>query len=170
MSATKAESGRRFWAGRSALIMPALLVVLGVFLIIGIQDMDISGKDSLFGPKAFPWITAVGCFIVAAFLAISILRNPEIPEVDEEGTSADPSSNWRAVAITVGSFVGFAVLLQPAGWIISAALVFWGLTVGLGNTRYVFNLLIGLAASSIMQLIFAGMLGLNLPAGVMGMF
>ena len=62
------------------------------------------------------------------------------------------------------------MLLQPAGWIISEALVFWGLTVGLGNTRYVFNLLIGLAASSIMQLIFAGMLGLNLPAGVMGMF
>lgn len=170
MSTTAVDTGNRFWAGRSALIMPALLVVLGVFLVVGIQDMDVSGKDSLFGPKAFPWITAIGCFIVAALLAISIIANPEIPEPDEEGSAADLSSNWRAVAITVGSFVAFAVLLEPAGWIIAAAVVFWGLTVGLGNTRYVFNLLIGLAASSIMQLVFAGMLGLNLPPGVMEMF
>lgn len=173
VAAPQTAPGHRFWAGRSALIMPVLLVVLGIFLIAGINDMEVSGEATLFGPQAFPWITAGGCFIVAILLTISILRNPEIPEPHEgpDGQhTANLGSNWTAVAITLGSFIAFAVLLQPAGWIISAALVFWGLTVGLGSTRYVLNLLIGLAASSIMQLVFAGMLGLNLPAGVMGMF
>ncbi|WP_343913021.1 tripartite tricarboxylate transporter TctB family protein, partial [Ornithinicoccus hortensis] len=62
----------------------------------------------------------------------------------------------------------FALILETVGWIISAALVFWGITIGLGNRRYLFNLLIGLAMSSIMQLVFSGMLGLSLPPGVMG--
>lgn len=164
---------RRFWAGKGALIMPALLVVLGVFLILGIFDMDVADDSEVFGPKAFPWITAALCFLVATLLTVSILRNPEVPEpvLDEHGVPvAGPASNWRATGITIGSFVVFAVLLIPAGWIIAGAVVFWGVTVGLGSTKYVANLLIGLAASSIMQLVFVGLLGLTLPPGIMGMF
>lgn len=164
---------RPFWAGKTALIMPALLVLLGLFLIYGIYDMDVADEAELFGPRAFPWITAVFCFVVAALLTLTILRNPEVspPVLDEDGRPVSfLASNWRATGITVGSFVAFAVLLVPAGWIIAGAVVFWGVTVGLGSTRYVANLLIGLAASSVMQLIFSGLLGLTLPPGVMGMF
>ncbi|CAN3126657.1 tripartite tricarboxylate transporter TctB family protein [Mycobacterium sp. smrl_JER01] len=156
-------SPQRFWAGRSALIMPALLITLGVFLIWGIVDMEVADDSEIFGPKAFPAITAGLCFVVAALLTVSILRNPELGGPEQ-------SSNWRAAGITIGSLVAFAVLLQPAGWIIAGAVVFWGVTVGLGSTRYVPNILIGLGASSVMQLIFSGLLGLNLPAGVMGLF
>lgn len=162
----------RFWTGRGALIMPALLVILGVFLIFGILDMDVADDSEVFGPKAFPWITAGLCFLVATLLAVSIVRNPEIPDptLDENGAPVPVASNWRATGFTLGSFVMFAVLLIPAGWIIAGAVVFWGVTVGLGSTKYVANLLIGLAVSSIMQLVFVGLLGLNLPPGIMGMF
>lgn len=166
-------TGQRFWAGKSALIMPALLVLLGIFLIYGILDMEIADDSELFGPRAFPWIVAGFCFLIAALLAIHILRNPELPEplVDQHGRPyRRPASNWRAAGITIGSFVAFAVLLIPAGWIIAGAIVFWGVTIGLGSTRYVQNLLIGLAGSSIIQLVFGGLLGLTLPPGVMGLF
>jgi putative tricarboxylic transport membrane protein len=167
------DSPQRFWAGKSALIMPGLLVALGLFLIYGNLDMEVADDSEIFGPKAFPWIIAGFCFLVAALLAATILRNPEVPaaDLDERGHPvARLTSNWQATAITFGSFVAFAVLLIPAGWIIAGAVVFWGVTVGLGSTKYVVNLLIGLAGSSIMQLIFAGLLGLSLPPGVMGMF
>ena len=172
-ASAKPTPPQKFWAGKSALIMPALLVVLGLVLIYGIFDMEIADDSELFGPKAFPWITAGFCFLIAALLTLVILRNPQVPEpvLDEQGRPiASLFSNWRSTGITIGSFVAFAVLLIPAGWIIAGAIVFWGVTVGLGSTRYVANLLIGLAISSIMQLIFAGMLGLSLPPGVMGMF
>lgn len=160
-----------FWTGRSGLVIPGVLLVLGLFLVYGIMDMDVAADGELFGPRAFPWIAAAGCFIVAALLTIQILRQPDVPEsmIAEDGSiRPGTASNWSAVAITVGSFVGFALILQTIGWIISAALVFWGITIGLGNRRYLFNLLVGLAMSSIMQLVFSGLLGLSLPPGVMG--
>ncbi|MDY6997096.1 MAG: tripartite tricarboxylate transporter TctB family protein [Actinomycetota bacterium] len=154
---------QRLWSGRSALVMPVLLVALGVLLIYGIADMELADDSEVFGPRVFPAITAGFCFLVAALLTLSVLRNPELPE-------AELSSNWRSTATTFGSFAAFAVLLVPAGWIIAGAVVFWGVTVGLGSRRYVPNLLIGLAASSVMQLVFSGALGLSLPPGVMGIF
>ncbi|WP_380169480.1 tripartite tricarboxylate transporter TctB family protein [Jannaschia sp. R86511] len=159
------------WAGRSALVVPALLVGLGVFLVYGVVDMEVTDDSELFGPTVFPTMVAVTCFVVAVLLAVSIVRDPEVPEphLDADGEPVGGTvSNWRATGITVGSFVLFGLLLQPVGWIIAAALVFWGVTVGLGSTRYVFNLMVGLALSSVMQLVFAGLLGLNLPPGVFG--
>jgi len=117
---------RTFWSGKSALVMPGLLVALGLLLIFGIVDMELADDSELFGPRSFPAITAGFCFVIAALLAISIVRNPEVPE-------AELSSNWRSTGITIGSFVAFAVLLVPAGWIIAGAVVFWGVTVGLGS-------------------------------------
>lgn len=171
--AAKPTPPQHFWAGKSALIMPAMLVLLGLFLVYGILDMEIADDSEIFGPRAFPWITAGFCFLIAALLTVSIMRNPEVrePVLDQHGRPVrGPASNWRAAGITIGSFVAFAVLLMPAGWILAGAVVFWGVTVGLGSTKYFANLLIGLALSSIVQLVFGGLLGLTLPPGVMGMF
>lgn len=161
-----------FWAGRSALIMPAILVGIAIFLFVGIGNMKVAGDSELFGPKAFPTITAVACLIIAALLVISILRNPEVPDIaeSEDGTTPATLSNWRSVAIVFGTLVLFVILLETAGWIIAAALLFTGVATGLGSKRYGLNALIGLAMSSIIQLVFVGGLGLSLPAGIMGVF
>lgn len=168
---SRSDTPHGFWTGRSGLVVPAIMALLGLFLVYGIVEMDVAEDGALFGPKAFPWIAAGACFIVAALLTVQILRTPEVPEsmVQEDGSiRAGSHSNWPATLGAVGTFIGFALILETVGWIIAAALVFWGLTVSLGNRRYVFNLLVGLAMSSIMQLIFSGLLGLNLPSGVMG--
>lgn len=160
-----------FWTGRSGLVIPGVLFAVGIFLVYGISVMEVADDDELFGPKAFPWIAATACFVIGALLVVQILRHPDVPEsmIDEDGNLREgTASNWPATAITVASFLGFALILETVGWIIAAALVFWGITIGMGNRRYVFNLLIGLALSSIMQLVFSGLLGLNLPPGVMG--
>lgn len=162
-----------FWTGRSALLIPAFLVTVAAFLIYGMADMDLRGNDELFGPRAFPAITAGVCVVIAVLLTVSILRHREIPEfmVGEDGQLLPgTASNWPATLTAIGSLVLFVLLLPTAGWIIAGAAVFWGLTVALGNRRYVFNLLVGLAMSSIMQIVFSGLLGLNLPPGLLGGF
>lgn len=161
------------WAGRSALIMPVMLIILGAFLLYGAFDMHVVGDDTIFGPRAVPLFAACACFVVAVLMAVSIVRNPELGDgpVDEDGNPAPGTvTNWNTLGVTFGAFVAFAILLEPAGWIISGAIVFWIVTVGFGNTAYVKNLLIGLAGSSIVEIVFGGLLGLNLPAGVFGMF
>ena len=63
------------------------------------------------------------------------------------------------------SLVLFIALLRPAGWIIAAALLFWGVSYALGARRPIFDASVALVMSSLIQLIFGAGLGLNLPAG-----
>lgn len=87
------------------------------------------------------------------------------PAADEE---APGDTNWKALGITVASVLGFIVLLPLLGWIITAALLFGAVTFGFGSKRIWFNLAVGLLISSIVQLVFSGLLGLTLPAGFIG--
>jgi putative tricarboxylic transport membrane protein len=63
------------------------------------------------------------------------------------------------------SLVLFIALLRPAGWILAAALLFWGVSYALGARRPIFDASVALVMSSLIQLIFGAGLGLNLPAG-----
>lgn len=158
-----------FWHGRSALIMPAILVGIAIFLIVGVLRMDVPDDSGLFGPTAFPILTVVACLVVAVLLVISILRHPEPPPETSE-SAPGTVSNWRSIAIVVGTLILFVLLLETAGWIIAAGLLFTGVSTGLGGKRYGVNALAGFALSALIQLVFVGGLGLSLPAGVWGWF
>lgn len=77
-------------------------------------------------------------------------------------------SDWRTVGLTLASVVGFVLILELAGWIISAALLFWAVAATLGSHRRVFDLGVGLLFSSIIQLALGAGLGLSLPVGFVG--
>jgi len=160
------SQARGFWKGRGGLIMPAILVAIAIYLSVGIAQMAVPDDRALFGPKIFPMITIGLLLVVALILTIDILRNPEQPTRIGE----DLSSNWRSVGIVVGTLVLFIALLETAGWIIAAAVLFTGVALGLGSTRYGLLIGVGFAISSSIQLIFVGLLGLSLPAGVFGRF
>lgn len=180
-------TGTPFWAGRAALVMPAILVGIAVFLGVGVARMQVADDTELFGPKAFPVLTILALVVLAVLLTVSILRNPEVAdpapvvpasateETGEDSTAGETApaavtSNWRALAITVGSVAVFIALLETAGWIIAAAVLFTGVATGLGSRRYLLNVGVGLAISSVVQLVFVGLLGLSLPPGIMGVF
>jgi putative tricarboxylic transport membrane protein len=77
-------------------------------------------------------------------------------------------SDWRTVGLLLGAVVAFVLVLNPVGWIISAAMLFWIVAYALGSRRPVFDIGVGLLFSSITQLAFGAGLGLSLPAGFVG--
>lgn len=77
-------------------------------------------------------------------------------------------SDWRTVGLMLAAVVAFVLLLNPLGWIISAALLFWVVANALGSRRHVFDIGVGLLFSSITQLAFGAGLGLSLPSGFVG--
>lgn len=79
-----------------------------------------------------------------------------------------PAFDWRTFGLVLGAVVVFAVLLDPVGWILSAALLFWIVAYALGSRRPVFDIGVGLLMSSLVQLAFSAGLGLNLPSGFIG--
>ena len=77
-------------------------------------------------------------------------------------------SDWRTVGLLVGGVVAFVLLLEPLGWVISAAALFWLVAYALGSRRPIFDAGVGLLFSSIIQLAFGAALSLNLPSGLVG--
>lgn len=86
-------------------------------------------------------------------------------EVAAHATAAkNPSSDLRTLGLVLLSMVGFVVILPYAGWVISAAALFWCMCRLLGSKRPFFDIGVSLLASSLIQLAFGGLLGLSLPA------
>lgn len=164
------DARRSFGDGRSGLVVAALLVVLGLFLVYGTVTMEVPDTATAPGPQVFPAIVAGLCFVIAILVAAQLVRTPETVDlgVDEQGRpNTGTLSNWKSVGITVGSVALFIALLNPLGWVLAGALLFWGVSVGLGGTRYVFDAAVALLVSSVIQLAFSGGLGLTLPGGVL---
>jgi putative tricarboxylic transport membrane protein len=207
-------------SGLSELVVPAILVAIAIFLIVGTASMTLPPSVQVPGPTFFPIIVICLLLLMAVLSTVQILLNrsrsrrladdlhldgsapdlghadssglddvdlsprsslidgpgrdadgdevTEIPPVPPPGREPWPAkafSDWRALGTVLGSLVLFIVLLRPAGWIIAAAVLFWGVSYALGSRRPVFDLSVALVMSSLIQLIFGSLLGLNLPAG-----
>lgn len=74
-------------------------------------------------------------------------------------------TDWRTVGLVVGGVAVFILVLPVLGWVFSAAGLFWVVCKALGSRRPVFDLIISLVFSSVIQLAFNAGLGLNLPGG-----
>lgn len=75
--------------------------------------------------------------------------------------------DYRTVGIVLAGLVGFILLLNPVGWLLTSAGLFWVLCYALGSRRPVFDIGVSLAAASIIQLAFSAGLGLTLPSGIL---
>lgn len=176
-----------FWRRRTGLIVPALMLVIGIGLVVGTVTMDVPANTASPGPQVFPAIVAALVIVLAVLLAIDVLRKPEADVVevaqpaapgqpdddlvlDDEGEPQPlrPTSNHRALLGALLTVVVFIAALTPLGWLLSGALLFWGVARALGSRRPLFDILLSLAISSIVQLAFSAGLGLNLPPGVLG--
>lgn len=184
-----------FWRRRSGLVVPAVMLAVGIALIIGTATMTVPANTAPPGPQLFPAIIAIAVIVLAALLAIDILRRPEpIDVADAEAPAGDtdiddealiatvegrepeapavrPRSNLWAMLGAVGTVVVFIAALTPLGWLLSGAFLFWGIARSLGSRRPVFDIFLSLAISALVQIAFSGGLGLNLPPGILeGLF
>lgn len=155
-----------FWEGRSGLVMVAVIAGFSLYLLIGSLTMDVGDADFP-GPRFFPTILAVVGLVLAALIAVDVLRHPDHPE-NSSGRSWRFHSDYRSLGWTVGGFLAFAVLLPWLGWILAGGLLFWSVARGFGSRRPVFDVLVALFMSSVAYLAFSVALDLNLPSGILG--
>jgi putative tricarboxylic transport membrane protein len=187
------HTARSFWTGRSELVVVALLYLLAILLTIGTASMNVLG-EAVPGPRFFPIVVCVLLYLTATALAISVLRQPHLPDtephpghgqfsadmlsdlgqvteemIDSQDAGQSPRwrtySDWKTLGMIFGAAAVFIVLLNVAGWILSAAFLFWIVCRALGSRRPVFDLGVALLISSGIQLAFNAGLGLPLPPG-----
>lgn len=81
----------------------------------------------------------------------------------EEAAKKPVASDLRTTGYVLASLVGFVLILPWAGWVLSAAALFWCVARALGSRRTWIDLGVALLLSSFIQLVFGGLLGLSLP-------
>lgn len=155
-----------FWEGRSGLIMPLVLVAFSLYLIIGSMTLDVEDADFP-GPGFFPSLIGTAGLVLAAVIAIGIIRTPDRRE-DGTQQATRFHSDFASLGWTVLGFFAFAVLLPWLGWILASSLLFWCVAHGFGSRRPVFDILVSLFMGSVAYLAFDVALGLNLPSGILG--
>jgi putative tricarboxylic transport membrane protein len=162
-----------FFAGRSELVLAGLVAAIGVYLTIGILTMNVPEGAQAPGPQFFPGIIAAAAFVLAVLLAIQSLRHPEPPvavtpaTADDAGRQHRTHSDWKSLGIVLAAFLGFCFILEPIGWILSAAAMFWAMSYALGSRKRYFDPALALVFASFIQVAFSAGLGLALPAGIL---
>jgi putative tricarboxylic transport membrane protein len=176
---------------RGILIVAGVLLVIAGLLIYGNLTMKVADNGA-FGPQTFPWIVSGICILAAALIVIEVIRHPRpapsAPEQDSfsgvsvvhdpfdetlgprlkaEAAQTPKGVNWVRLGTALAALVGFTLILEPIGWLISATLLFWAMSVALGGRRHVTGLIMGLGLASLIQIVFSGMLGMSLPAGLL---
>lgn len=157
--------------------LAVVVLVVAAYLTYGTVTMTVSDSASPPGPQFFPTIVTVVAYAVGILLLVQGIRSrarpapvpaapvpaAPVPAADDTGERID----WRQVGIVAGSFAVFILILEPVGWLVSGALLFAGVSYGLGSAKHLVNVGAGLVLSSAIQLAFAGGLGLPLPSGIL---
>jgi putative tricarboxylic transport membrane protein len=148
-----------------SLAVAGVVLAVAVYLTYGLITMDVPDAADSPGPRFFPILVAGLAYLLVIALVVDAFRHRG-REAPEPRTATD----WKAVAGIVATLVVFTLLLRPLGWMLAGTLLFWGVATFLGSRRHVFDAGLALGVASIIQLIFSAGLGLNLPAGVLGVF
>jgi putative tricarboxylic transport membrane protein len=141
------------------------LVALGVFVIVGTQDIPALGRYSQVGPRAFPYMIGAGLVIFGGMLCWQALnggwRNMPVNETDGK-------ADWVAFALLSTGVILHLASIGWAGFVLSSTFLFALIARAFGSCRPFRDIVIGLILSTAAFFIFTHGLGLNLPSGLLG--
>ncbi|MFE1083838.1 tripartite tricarboxylate transporter TctB family protein [Brevibacterium sediminis] len=180
--------------------LTVLVLGVAIYLTIGLVTMNVPESVASPGPRFFPTIITIVAYAVVLVLIVQSMRqfladrrsvavrrpselsvsgglvssDATISTADSsesgDGKGEDEQMNWKMISIVVISFIAFILLLNVLGWLLSAALLVFGVATGLGAKSMFTSAFVSLTMSAIVQLAFVGGLGLPLPTGFLGGF
>ncbi len=148
--------------------MCAGLGLLGAYVLVDASRIGaVSSSNDPVGPKPMPILLGVLLIVVAIFYAVDVARGGSGEAEEGEDVDLSTGVDWRTIGLLMAAFAVNAVLIEPLGWVISGALLFWGSAFALGNRHHVRGLAFGVVLSLVTFYAFAIGLGVNLPAGIL---
>ena len=140
----------------AGLVIAGLLAALAIIIVWDTSTLSLTSVYGV-GPKAMPYVIAVGLAILSAGNFINGMKGdlPAREEVD-----------MRAVIRILGGLAALiAVIGFGGGFIIATALLFAMTASAFGRKAIFVDLAIGFVLASIVYLVFSKFLSLSLPAG-----
>jgi putative tricarboxylic transport membrane protein len=162
-----ADAGKPAIRDKGELAFAGLLLALGVFVLIDAGTIDVPLAASNVGPRAFPYLAGAILTASAALVVIEIVRGQSGDPEESELVEPHAKFSWRKVGLLVASVVAFAVLLNPAGYVIANTVAFFGIAFTLGARHYVRAAIGSLLLSLLVYVGFTRGLNIYLPPGVL---
>lgn len=165
--ATREAPARRTWLrDHSELGVCVLLLALGVLVLTDALTMDVDiAQRGPVGPRTVPVAVGAGLLLIAALLAVDVLRGGRGQAETGEDIDLSEPADGRTVLLLAGVFLGAAVLIEPLGFPAAGALLFWGAAFALGSRRTDRDPLIAAVLSLVTYAVFDHLLGVPLPGG-----
>ncbi|MET8831365.1 tripartite tricarboxylate transporter TctB family protein [Streptomyces sp. NPDC004610] len=143
-----------------------MLLILGVLVLTDALTMDVDiAQRGPVGPRTVPIAVGIGLLVIAALLAVDVLRGGQGQAETGEDVDLSEPADWRTVLLLGGVFLATAVLIEPLGFPIAGALLFWGAAFALGSRRVDRDPLIAAGLSLVTYVLFNDLLGVPLPGG-----
>ena len=153
--------------GKAELGLAGLLLALGVFLLVETQRIEVPVNANAVGPRFFPTVVGLVLVVVSLWLAVDVLRGGHGEMEAAEDVDVSRASDWRTLAVLSAVFLGHAALLEPLGFPIAAALLFFGGGAALGSRRWARDAAIAVVLALLVFVVFARGLGVGLPPGLL---
>jgi putative tricarboxylic transport membrane protein len=156
------EQGRSEYGVALFLGALGLLVIVSALLLPG--SRIVRGPV---GPAAVPIVVGGLLVIVSFFLALDIKRGGRGEPEGGEDIELGGGTDWRTVGLLAAAFLSNAFLIEPLGWPLSGAILFWGCAFALGSRHYVRDAAIALVLGVGSWYLFVLGLGISLPVGIL---
>nr|WP_246214684.1 tripartite tricarboxylate transporter TctB family protein [Modestobacter muralis] len=119
------------------------------------------------GPGAVPMVVGGLLVLTGVFLAVDVVRGGRGEPEGGEDVELGGGTDWRTVGLLAVAFLSNALLIEPLGWPLSGAILFWGSAFALGSRHHVRNVVIALVLGVGSWYLFVLGLGISLPVGVL---
>lgn len=154
--------------GRSEFGVALFLAALGILVIVQalLLPESLIARGPV-GPATIPLVVGGLLVVVAGFLAADVWRGGRGEPEGGEDVELTGGSDWLTIAMLAAAFVANALLIEPLGWPISGAILFWGSAFALGSRHYVRDAVIAIVMSVGSWYLFVLGLNISLPVGVL---
>ena len=147
------------------IVFPVAVIALAAFALVRAGSITVPIATGAMGPRVLPYLVG-GAMLLAALAALVGVLRGHLGDA-EQGEDVDPEAHtdW-GVVVRLVLLVGLHILLiTPLGWPIAAAVLFTGAAWTFGAKPRLRAAVIGTALAFVLQVAFAGGLGVSLPPG-----
>jgi putative tricarboxylic transport membrane protein len=144
-----------------------LVAIGGVVVADALSLADSVTARGPVGPRVVPLVVGGLLLVTGVLLFVDVLRGGRGEPEGGEDVDLTGRSDWKTIGVLVAAFVANALLIEPLGWPVSGAILFFGSALALGSRHYVRDLVISVVLSVGTWYLFVLGLGVSLPVGVL---
>lgn len=119
-------------AGKGELAFAGSLFLVSLVVYWDTHRLVIPDNNVAVSPRTFPYIVATVLLIASIALALEVLRGRAATPEGVDASEPFQRADFKTMGIIVGSIGLHVFLLERTGYIISAAISFWGVAYAFG--------------------------------------